>query len=324
LRLSRPIAVVRGDRCIVRQPSPSQTIGGGRVVDAHPPRHRRFRPEVVTGLDLLASGTPADLLLQALGDGPPLEWLALLKASGLADAAARAALAALVEQGQALALGAGSPHRRGDAEDREAGAEAHHPPSSILHPPLAVQSVAAWNQLARRLAEALRRYHRRYPLRRGMPREELRQRLKLGARAAEAALAQAVAERIAEADETSARLAGFEPTPTAEQRRSADAFLAACERAPFSPPPPALDPEVLGWLIDRGALVRVNDEVCFPASAYADLLAWVRATIVEQGSVTVAQLRDRFGSSRKYGLALLEHLDERKITRREGEGRVLY
>ena len=49
----------------------------------------------------------------------------------------------------------------------------------------------------------------------------------------------------------------------------------------------------------------------------------MQQTVAREGSVTVGGMRDRFGSSRKYALAFLEHLDERRVTRREGEGRVL-
>ncbi|NTU85820.1 MAG: selenocysteine-specific translation elongation factor, partial [Chloroflexales bacterium] len=66
LRLEGPIAVARGDRCILRVASPSRTVAGGTVVDAHPPRHRRFRAEVVAALETLARGEPGELLAQAL------------------------------------------------------------------------------------------------------------------------------------------------------------------------------------------------------------------------------------------------------------------
>jgi selenocysteine-specific elongation factor len=107
LRLDHPIAVARGDRYILRQPSPSRTVGGGLVVDAHPPRHRRFRLEVVEALESLARGAPADLLRRALSDGQPHEWPELLKASGLAGAIAAEGLAELVAGGEAVVLAAG-------------------------------------------------------------------------------------------------------------------------------------------------------------------------------------------------------------------------
>ena len=59
LRLARRIPVIKGDRFIIRQPSPSLTIGGGVIVDPLPRRrHRRFRPEVLNRLETLLVGTP--------------------------------------------------------------------------------------------------------------------------------------------------------------------------------------------------------------------------------------------------------------------------
>jgi selenocysteine-specific elongation factor len=53
------------------------------------------------------------------------------------------------------------------------------------------------------------------------------------------------------------------------------------------------------------------------------MVARVRAHLEREGTVTLAQVRDLFGTSRKYAQALLEHLDEQRITRRVGDERVL-
>ena len=101
MRLDRPIAVRRGDRCIVRIASPSLTIGGGRIVDAHPRRHRRFRAEVLERLETLARGTPAELLAQAAGD-EVVEWSSLQRTAGLAPVEARQALQEALSSGLLL------------------------------------------------------------------------------------------------------------------------------------------------------------------------------------------------------------------------------
>jgi selenocysteine-specific elongation factor len=49
----------------------------------------------------------------------------------------------------------------------------------------------------------------------------------------------------------------------------------------------------------------------------------IRAHLQAQGKITVAQVRDLFGTSRKYALGLMEHLDAQGITRRVGDERVL-
>jgi len=63
--------------------------------------------------------------------------------------------------------------------------------------------------------------------------------------------------------------------------------------------------------------------VVFLAETYQEMVDRVVRFIKENGSITVAQVRDMFNASRKYALALMEHLDQRKVTRRVGDERVL-
>ena len=58
---------MRGDRYILRRPSPGETLGGGVVVDPHPKRrHKRFDEKILQRLEALTQGTPAEVLYQAL------------------------------------------------------------------------------------------------------------------------------------------------------------------------------------------------------------------------------------------------------------------
>ncbi len=302
LRLEHALAVARGDRYIIRQPSPSRTLGGGQIINPHPARHRRFRNEVSQALEALARGTPADLLRQALADGQPHSWAELLRTSAMPENVALEGLQALQHNAEVILLGQ---------------------PLSPL-PNTCIISSSGWGSLKARLNSTIAGYHRRYALRAGMPREELRSRLKLSSEAMDAATQQAHAEGLISSVEASVRLPDFQPSLTVEQSRMAQRLLEACAAAAYSPPVPDIDADVLAFLIEQRKLVRVSPEVVFTPAAYANMCEWVSATIDQQGSVTVAAFRDRFGTSRKYALALLEHLDERKITKRVGDAREFY
>ena len=83
------------------------------------------------------------------------------------------------------------------------------------------------------------------------------------------------------------------------------------------------EPDLLNLLIERQQVVKVSDSVVFSTSAYNEMVERVMAHIKVQSKVTLAEVRDMFKTSRKYALALLEHLDSKKITRRVGDERVL-
>jgi len=308
-RFREPLAVLKGDRFIIRRPSPSITIGGGEVVDPGPPRHRRFRPEVVGALETLATGSPDEIVLQAL-EGAPREVRALKGGhlAGLADSQVDAALAQLMAEGDVRALGAGDV--------------------AAVRPGRFVVAATWWHQFLDRLAAMLNEFHVQQPLRRGIPKEELKSRLKLAPpRLFDDVLATAVGDGAARDDGPTVRVPNFEIRLDPKRRGVADQFLAAVEAAPYAPPSPAefgLDPETLGALVDLNEVVRVAEGVVYAPDAYAAIERGVLAIIDRDGSVTLAAFRDHFGTSRKFAQATLEYLDQRRITRRVGDERVRY
>jgi selenocysteine-specific elongation factor len=76
-------------------------------------------------------------------------------------------------------------------------------------------------------------------------------------------------------------------------------------------------------LIERGTLVKVNDSILLERGAYERAVERIVSALHARTSLTVADARDLLGTSRKYMLAIFEHLDERRITRRQGDDRLL-
>ena len=121
---------------------------------------------------------------------------------------------------------------------------------------------------------------------------------------------------------------GFQITFNPAQQIKADALLAAFRRQPFAPPSVAesvaqTDAELVSALMYQEILVRLSEDVLLLRATYDEMVRRITAFIKEHGSMTVAQVRDEFNTSRKYALALMERLDEQKITRRVGDERVL-
>jgi selenocysteine-specific elongation factor len=310
LRLTDPVALTRGDRFILRIPSPAATIGGGIVLDPNPGRrYRRFRPDVIERLEALALGDPADLMLQALTRRGPKPARDVLSTPGVGEDPARV-LAQLLEEGQVVALGA----------DAIAGDPAN---SRQL-----VVTRAWWSDLTERAARLLSAYHRQFPLRAGMGREALRSGLRLDPKVFSAALARAVAEGRIVDQAASVRLPSHAVRFTPEQQRQVDGLLIAFRSRPYTTPSvkesaSALGKDVLGVLIARGELVQVSSEVLFLAETYGQMIVRIRAFIKSEGSITLAATRDLFATSRKYAQSILEHLDESGVTKRVGDARVL-
>ena len=289
LYLERPIAAAAEDRFILRVPSPSATIAGGRFVDVSPRKHSRHDSMVRESLERRAAG---DVLQEELRKYPRGVTVASLLKATMAPEADVAALKA-----------------------RRAGEWLFDP--------------GAWHGISDRATRELEAYHDAHPLREGMAREELRGKLGV-APGSFPSVVQALSEeaRVAERD-------GFIALPGHRVELPADGGAAApllelLGRQPLAPPSLAeatrqagASAEVVRALAQRGDIVRVGDDVAFTKAAYETAVAMVRELISDSGSITVAQLRDRMGASRRPVLALLEHLDSERVTRRVGDARVL-
>jgi selenocysteine-specific elongation factor len=77
------------------------------------------------------------------------------------------------------------------------------------------------------------------------------------------------------------------------------------------------------FLIESGQLLQVSQDVVFQVVDYQDMVAKIEQRIVEANSLAVAEVRDMFDTTRKYALALMEHLDEVGVTVRDGDVRRL-
>jgi len=310
VRCREPLAVLKGDRFIVRRPSPSITIGGGEIVDPAPPRHKRFRPEVLGALETLAAGSPDEIVLQALETGPrEVRALRAAHLAGLGPDQIDAALSQLIAEGDARVLGGEvrSSPGRGD---------------------FAV-AASTWEAIVGRLRATLVAFHAAQPLRRGMPKEEAKSRLRLGgpARLFDEVLATAAADGVVADDGQTVRLPDFRIMLDVPRRALADRYLAALTAAPYAPPAPTefgVDAETIGALEDLGELVRVGEGVVYAPEAFEATVRETLAIIEREGRVTLAGFRDHFGTSRKYAQATLEYLDQRRVTRRVGDERVRF
>ncbi|MGZ3680598.1 MAG: selenocysteine-specific translation elongation factor [Ktedonobacterales bacterium] len=327
LRLRHPLLVARGDRFILRIPSPSLTVGGGVVVDPWARRHKRHDAAVLARLEVLAHGDPEEVVLAALH---PDANAAKARKAGTSGGHGGYGGREPVELERAIGL---------PAEDISAALEALYARNAALRAGGTVYAADQWQRLREDGLRLTTDYHRHYPLRPGVPREEWRSRMGLTPREANDALATLIAAGdLAEvaggaAGGTAGRgafvkLATHEPQLSAEQERAVAAMLARFQREPFAPPTrveveDALGPELTAALIERGDLVRISDAILLDRAAYGEARRRIVAHLRAEERLTVAEARDLLGTSRKYMVAILEHFDERRMTRRLGDDRVL-
>lgn len=299
LTLREPIAMSPGDRYILRRPSPPRTIGGGKVLDPHPGRrHKRFRQDVISRFETLAEGSPLEILEQVLFQLEPVLPQRLISESGMKSDEANDAWLRLQDQDKAMVVGGYA------------------------------MTTTGWKQLKNRLVAIVSDFHEEYPLRLGIPREELRSRLAIPATLFNVVLDDLSADNQISSTGRSIKLYDNELLFTPDQQKAIDQLMGEFAENGVNSPSvkdarSKVGEEVFTALLELGYIVQISNDVVYRKKDYLALVEHIRTYLLDKGKINAAELRDLLNTSRKYAIALLEHLDDIRVTRRVGDDRRL-
>jgi len=315
LRLSEPGLFVPGDRFIIRQFSPVTTIGGGRVLDNAPPKHRPGDPSTLESLRVLEHGEPEarlELLAQRMSEATPA---ALAACTGWKPADVLRVAKSLERQKRLMLLGQ---------------------PPSLLVP------AAHFVRLAKLLLEQLEKFHTGNPLMAGLPKEDLRFKLSSGGAAHSTpspALLNALLQSLTmqgkiDVQGEMVRLGGRTVQLSAQEIAARDQIAAAFEKAGLAVPSArevlenlrldrARAEKLLRILLKENVLHKVTEDLIFHQSALRELRAILGRRKALNNRLAVTEFKELTGLSRKYAIPLLEYLDRERVTRREGEVRII-
>jgi selenocysteine-specific elongation factor len=333
LRLAEPGLYLPGDRFIIRQFSPVTTIGGGTVLDNQPAKHRREDPRAREFLQALDSGdaeTRLDLLVHESGE---LALAALVRRTGW-------------HPGEVLRLGR-------LLEGRKLLMILGEPAALFVH-------AEYFRALEQKVLEQMESFHTKNPLVAGLPKEELRGRAgrgpsvrrqppigdshrasqtHQGGNSPSTALFHAVLEALSAKGKVDlrgemVRLTGREVRLNPQETAARDQILLAFERADLAVPSAravldtlkidrARADKILQILLRERALVKVAEDLIFHRAALEKLRELLTRRRAASPRINVSSFKEITGLSRKYAIPLLEYLDRERVTRREGDERII-
>jgi selenocysteine-specific elongation factor len=283
LRLEEPLVALPGDRFVLRSLGPQVTIGGGTVLDAAP-----------------GGSKPEPGWLEALESGDASETVPL--------ALARAPRQGMTAKDLSLAVSV--------APEEIPGAVEGVPQVTKIRGLYALTSEI---QVAReRLMEALRRRAQERPEDPELSMAEARVATGLVGSLADALLGASSEVKVTD---TGVSLPDTQDVPQ-ELEMEAEVLLGWLRRAGAEPP--AMEPTpALRLLLKRGEAVQLGGNLFGDRETADRVLEEIKDTCRVDGEISLAGLRDRLGTSRKYAQAWLEYADGQGVTSRRGDVRVL-
>ena len=311
LRLERPVAALPGDPFIIRRYSPPLTIGGGRILHNNPRKLRRSAPGAIGRFERLADPDPDTRLRVLIEEGGEkgIDVGTLRARTGLDPRDMERILAGSVRAGDVVALPT-TPRRY------IAGPE--------------------YTDLSARVTGALKAFHRSEPLQGGPSREEIRTRIFSASHQEvfRCLIADLAKRKTIRVDRDRIALAGHRIEITDEESSLMEEIESRFAQAGTNPPELQSVVGSLGGdarraeklfrlLLNRGKLVRIQDGRVFHSRAIEDLKHRLWELRDRSPVLEISEFKDLSGTSRKNAIPLLEHFDQIRVTRREGNHRVI-
>ncbi len=301
-------AAGRRDRFVLRSYSPMHTLGGGWILDPNPTKHRKNEAAILAALASREKGTPDDVLETVILRFPVgVARKELLVQSGLAQSEAETALDTLIEAKRATLL----------------------PSDRFI-------SAVLLSGLRERAIHLIGAYHGQFPLRAGMPREELRSALgrDMDGKAFAAIAGHWQNLGVIVTETTTLRLPDFRISLNEKQNallERIEAYYIGCGVATpliedvaqgINAPPDAIN-ALLRVGVEQGRFVRVADGVFYHQKTVEWMQSLLQQLAAQSDGITVSGFRDLTTSNRKFSVQALEFFDAIRVTRRDGEKRIL-
>ena len=305
LMISGQVVAKKNDRLILRRPSPASTIGGGVVVNAFPNmRHKRFAQKVIDKLTVTARGSDEERILLAISESGFADLFDISYKTSLSEKELLPMLQNLVEN-ETL-------HQLKDLFDDEKQW---------------YSKKEEWVKTKKDISKFLNDFHQANRLKKGVNFHMIQNHLKIEKRLAQAIIHSLISEGFICEEEKYLRMPDFTVCLTKAQEKMVDEivgqFLESGYQTPSVKEMIALaGNDLFDFLIESGRLIMITQSVLFLPQQIKIVEQATLKLLDQKQRITVADFRDHFNTSRKYAVALLEYLDEQKITIRKEDFRI--
>ncbi len=301
-----------GQPFVVRASSGEETLGGGQVLQPVTRKVRRRHLEITERIETLWTGDARSRALTVAWFGGFSGFTAadLVRGANLGPDEASQMIEQLKNAGELDDLAVGTSRRL------------------LLHKDMI-------HELEDRVLTALSRLHEQFPLMSTHDRQKVQSQLDYVGddQLVHAAVDRLIAHKQLIGDLRRLGRADFKPKLSANLRKLKDKLIAAFREARFQPPEPASFAgaaggnaanlnDLLEVCVAEGHLARITDDIYLHVDAEAEMRRRVTERLQTAPGLTVADIRDLLGTTRKYAVPLCEYLDRVGVTRREGDLRL--
>jgi len=301
LRFKESIATYLGDRFILRIPSPSKTIGGGLIIDPLAPKHNLKDKAIINFLQTRIKLDLRELILTELNKIIFIKKDNLLANSNYADPEIREMVELLIKEGKIMATNYWLIEKN------------------------------YWEEQIKKFMHQLNHEYELFPLQTGFPLNKFQSYFYY--------LKPEIFNHLIEVLTNTKNIASekgiiflpsSKPKISPEQKILISKILKIIKDNPLNPPDEKKlnsqiteSKEIIDFLIQEGEIIKLDEGILLENKNYDMMKNKLIDFLKINGSISISQVRDLLGISRKYIIPLLNKMDQEKITQRKENNRIL-
>ena len=167
-------------------------------------------------------------------------------------------------------------------------------------------------------------YHDLFPYKIGITIEDCRKKIDLSQKHFQIILKELQSKKIIKIKSAIISLINHEATLSTEQEKEATNFIEELKRYKFSPPIDInISKEIINYLIEKKFITKISNDIYYEKNLADDLIEKILDLGKINNEITISSVRNKFGTSRKYTLAILEYMDSQNLTKRIDDKRYI-
>ena len=260
--------------------------------------HKRNHPGTIEALNLKRVGSGEDLVILSTDKPIPVQINSIVKETHLSEDSVNKILLQIIKSKKIVRI--------------EFNRIAYY------------QSLSKWTEQVEKIKNDLYQYHQMFPSKLGLRKNELNKKLNLSAKSADVILSTIEISGEIIIENGYARLSCHSPTLSNTEESEAQLFLSILKERNFSPPTTSLpSTEITENLVARGKIIKINEQIFYETDIYNIMLVKFVDFLKKHEQINISEVKELFNVSRKYALAFAEHMDQKQISKRMGDIRIL-
>ena len=300
LKLTNPVVFSKNDPFIIRLGN--HTIGGGKIIDPNPPRHKKNSQKILQRLGNLSSNSNEKVVLEIIEKYIVLPTKSISKIGNISIEDTTREIKKLLESKKISKL-----------------------TKNTLDQEKYYITTEREKILTNKIIRFLKDFHLINPLQKGASKEHISSLTNINSEIFSILINNLIESGELVQKHSLIKLKSHSPRLSESQNFEVNKYIKILESNSYAPPTNhTIEKDIINFLIEKNKVMKISDNIIYSITTYNEMLSKIKIALQRNDIFKVDDFKKLFNTTRKYTIPFLEHLDESLITRRYKDGRIKF